>query len=203
MFNVSRRMARLAAKNNALMTTPVRGIKLHEYQAGALLSSFNVSIPLGEVAKTPAEAKEIASKFDNGCVVKSQILGGGRGQGHIKETGFQGGVKLADTADQAEKLASEYIGKHLVTKQSGEDGLPVNSVYLVQKINIDKELYLSLTLDRAGGCPVYIYSPEGGMSIEDVAHETPEKIFKLNVNPFTGPEVEDLMKAADNLGIPE
>ena len=203
MFNVSKRIARLAAKNSALMTTPVRGIKLHEYQAGSLLPSFNVSIPLGEVAKTPAEAKAIAAKFDNGCVVKSQILGGGRGQGHIKETGFQGGVKLVDTADQAEKLASEYLGNHLVTKQSGEAGLPVNSVYLVQKINIDKELYLSLTLDRAGGCPVFIYSPEGGMSIEDVAHETPEKIFKLNVNPFTGPEVEDLMKAADNLGISE
>ena len=203
MFNVSKRIARLAAKNSALMTTPVRGIKLHEYQAGSLLSSFNVSIPLGEVAKTPAEAKAIAAKFDNGCVVKSQILGGGRGQGHIKETGFQGGVKLVDTADQAEKLASEYLGNHLVTKQSGEAGLPVNSVYLVQKINIDKELYLSLTLDRAGGCPVFIYSPEGGMSIEDVAHETPDKIFKLNVNPFTGPEVEDLMKAADNLGISE
>lgn len=203
MFNVSKRIARLAAKNSALMTTPVRGIKLHEYQAGSLLSSFNVSIPLGEVAKTPAEAKAIAAKFDNGCVVKSQILGGGRGQGHIKETGFQGGVKLVDTPDQAEKLASEYLGKHLVTKQSGEAGLPVNSVYLVQKINIDKELYLSLTLDRAGGCPVFIYSPEGGMSIEDVAHETPDKIFKLNVNPFTGPEVEDLMKAADNLGISE
>ena len=71
MFNVSKRIARLAAKNNTLMTTPVRGIKLHEYQAGALLSSFNVSIPLGEVAKTPAEAKTIASKFANGCVVKS------------------------------------------------------------------------------------------------------------------------------------
>ena len=90
----------------------------------------------------------------------------------------------------------------MVTKQSGEQGLPVNSVYLVQKINIDKEMYLSLTLDRAGGCPVFIYSREGGMSIEDVAEATPEKIFKLNVNPFTGPEVEDLMKAADDLGIP-
>lgn len=76
-------------------------------------------------------------------------------------------------------------------------------MYLVQKINIDKELYLSITLDRAGGCPVFVYSPEGGMSIEDVAHDTPEKIFKLKVNPFTGPEVTDLMKAADHLGIPD
>ena len=123
--------------------------------------------------------------------------------GHIKETGFQGGVKLCDTADQAAALSKEYLGKHLVTKQSGEDGLIVNCVYLVQKLNIDKEMYLSITLDRAGGCPVFIYSPAGGMSIEDVAHEDPSKIFKLNVNPFTGPNVEDLMKAADNLGIPE
>lgn len=81
---------------------------------------------------------------------------------------------MVDTAEQAGKLAGEYLGKHLVTKQSGENGLPVNSVYLVQKINIDKELYLSLTLDRAGGCPVFIYSPAGGMSIEDVAEENPE-----------------------------
>jgi len=95
------------------------------------------------------------------------------------------------------------LGNHLVTKQSGADGLPVNSVYLVQKLNIDKEFYLSITLDRAGGCPVYIYSPEGGMSIEDVAHETPEKIFRININPFTGPDVEDLITAATNLGIPE
>ena len=91
----------------------------------------------------------------------------------------------------------------MVTKQSGEDGLPVNSVYLVEKLKIDKEMYLSLTLDRAGGCPVFIYSPAGGMNIEDVAEETPELIFKLNVNPFTGPDVEDLCKAADHLGIPE
>lgn len=110
---------------------------------------------------------------------------------------------MVDTPDQAAALAKEYLGKRLVTKQSGEDGLPVNSVYLVQKINIVKEMYLSITLDRAGGCPVFIYSPAGGMSIEDVAHEDPSKIFKLNVNPFTGPEVADLMKAADDLGIPE
>lgn len=75
----------------------------------------------------------------------------------------------------------------MVTKQSGEDGLPVNSVYLVEKLKIDKEMYLSLTLDRAAGCPVFIYSPAGGTSIEDVAEETPELIFKLQVNPFTGP----------------
>ena len=79
------------------------------------------------------------------------------------------------------------LGNHLVTKQSGAEGLKVQTVYLVQKLSIDKEMYLSLTLDRAGGCPVFIYSPAGGMSIEDVAEEDPSKIFKLNVNPFEGP----------------
>ena len=98
------------------MYTPQRGIKLHEYQAGKLLDSYRVPIPLGEVAFTPDEAETIAQKFDNGCVLKSQILGGGRGMGHIKETGFQGGVKLVDTPEQAKALAKEYLGNHLVTK---------------------------------------------------------------------------------------
>lgn len=121
--------------------------------------------------------------------------------GHIKETGFQGGVKLVDTPDQAKSIAGEFLGNHLVTKQA-PDGQPVNCVYLVQKVAIDKEFYLSLTLDRAAGMPVFIYSTEGGMSIEDVAEEFPDKIHKLHVNPFTGPEVDDLIKAAENLGVP-
>jgi succinyl-CoA synthetase beta subunit len=107
-----------------------------------------VPIPLGNVAFSAAEAKQVASGIKGGMVVKSQILGGGRGMGHFKETGFQGGVHLVDDADGAEKIAKEMLGKHLVTKQSGEDGLPVNAVYLVEKIGIEKELYLSITLDR-------------------------------------------------------
>lgn len=119
--------------------------------------------------------------------------------GHIKETGYKGGVKVVANADEAKAFAGEVLGKHLVTKQSGEEGQPVNCVYIVQKLNIATEMYLSITLDRAGGCPVFVYSPAGGMSIEDVARKDPSQIFKLNVNPFTGPEVEDLMKAADHL----
>jgi succinyl-CoA synthetase beta subunit len=200
---LGRRVGKQMLNRMALVNTPSRGIKLHEYQAGALLDSYRVAIPLGEVAFTADEAHKIASKFDNGCVVKSQILGGGRGMGYIKETGYQGGVKLVDTPEQAKAVASEFLGNRLVTKQSGEDGLPVNCVYLVQKIAIAKEMYLSLTLDRAAGMPVFVYSQAGGMSIEDVAEEDPSKIFKLHVNPFEGPQVEDLMAAADQLGIPE
>ena len=93
------------------------------------------------------------------------------------------------------------LGNSLVTKQSGADGLPCNAVYLVEKIGIEKELYLSLTLDRKAGCPTFIYSPAGGMSIEDVAESNPEKIFKLQVHPKEGINQEELAKAAANLGL--
>lgn len=95
------------------------------------------------------------------------------------------------------------LGKTLVTKQSGADGLPCKAVYLVEKIGIKKELYLSLTLDRKAGCPTFIYSPAGGMSIEDVAHDSPEKIFKLPVSPTQGLKKEDLSNVAKNLGLEE
>lgn len=122
--------------------------------------------------------------------------------GHIKETGFKGGVKLVDNADQAKAMAKEFLGNHLVTKQA-PDGLVVNSVYLVEKINIAKELYLSVTLDRKAGCPTFIFSPEGGMSIEDVAESNPEKIFKLQAHPGQQLNDADLRKAAGDLGIAE
>jgi len=95
------------------------------------------------------------------------------------------------------------LGNSLVTKQSGENGLPCNAIYIVEKIGIDKELYLSLTLDRAHASPTFIYSKEGGMAIEDVAHETPEKIFKLAINPLKGLDIADLKQAAANLGLTE
>merc|ERR1711920_52918 len=128
------RRALLQRNTLPMMSLPMRGLKLHEYQAGALLHKHGVAIPVGNVAFTPDEAHAIASKI-GGCVVKSQILGGGRGLGHIKETGFKGGVHLVDTADQAKSMAKEMLGNKLVTKQA-PDGLPVNAVYLVEKINI-------------------------------------------------------------------
>ena len=93
------------------------------------------------------------------------------------------------------------LGNSLVTKQSGADGLPCNAVYIVEKLSIDKEFYLSLTLDRAAASPTFIYSKEGGMAIEDVAHSNPEAIFKLRVNPLKGLDVTDLKQAAKNLGL--
>ena len=184
---------------------PMRRLKLHEYQAGALLHSFNVPIPIGNVAFKPEEAEQVAKDFgkDAEFVVKAQVLGGGRGLGHFKETGFQGGVHIVDTPEKVKGIATEMLGKSLVTKQSGAKGLPCNAVYIVEKLGIDKEFYLSLTLDRAAGCPTFIYSPAGGMAIEDVAHETPEMIFKLQVDPITGINEEKLAKAAEHLGVPD
>lgn len=112
--------------------------------------------------------------------------------GHFKETGFQGGVHIVDSAEKVQAVAKQMLGNTLVTKQSGTSGLPCNAIYIVEKIGIEKELYLSLTLDRAGASPTFIYSKEGGMSIEDVAHSNPEAIFKLRVNPLKGLDVADL-----------
>lgn len=114
------------------------------------------------------------------------MLGGGRGLGHFKETGFKSGVHIVDTPDKVGALGKEMLGNHLVTKQSGDEGFPCSAVYIVEKLGISKELYLSVTLDRSAGCPTFIYSPAGGMAIEDVAHNTPEAIFKMAVNIDVG-----------------
>merc|ERR1712127_904696 len=138
---LSQALRQVVAKKT-LTALPMRGMKLHEYQAGALLNSYKISIPLGNVAKTAEEAHSVSSQFkSSGYVVKAQILGGGRGLGHFKETGFQGGVQIVDTPDKVQAVAKQMLGNHLVTKQSGVDGLPVNSIYIVEKIGIERELY--------------------------------------------------------------
>jgi succinyl-CoA synthetase beta subunit len=145
-------------------------------------------------------AKGFGDKGKHEYVVKAQVLGGGRGLGYFKETGFKGGVHLVKSPEEVKHIAEQMCGKTLITKQSGDAGFPCNCVYIVEKINIDKEFYLSITLDRKAGSPVFIYSPAGGMAIEDVAHTNPEKIFKIKIDPLKGLEIDDLLKAAKNLG---
>ena len=120
-------------------------------------------------------------------------MGGGRGRGYFKENDFKGGVHIVKTAEEVQKIADNMCGKTLITAQSGEAGFPCNCVYIVEKIDIAKEFYLSITLDRKAQSAVFIYSPAGGMAIEDVAHSNPEKIFKLYVDLNQGPEVESLV----------
>jgi succinyl-CoA synthetase beta subunit len=166
-----------------------------------------VPIPLGNVAFNGKEAFLVAKQFGKKkqmeYVVKAQVLGGGRGLGYFKENNFKSGVHLVKTADEVQDVADKMCGKTLITKQSGDAGFPCNCVYIVEKLSIEKEFYLSMALDRKAGGLTFVYSPAGGMSIEDVAHKTPHLIYKLPIDIHVGPDVEQLVKVAENLGIAE
>lgn len=110
-------------------------------------------------------------------------------------------MHLVKTPKEVQEVADKMCGKTLITKQSGEHGFPCNCVYIVEKVDIEKEYYLSLTLDRKEGKPVFVYSPAGGMSIEEVAAKNPEKIFKMHVDVHKGLDVEELLKVTQNLGL--
>lgn len=160
-------------------------MKVHEYQAKEILNKFGVPIPKGRVAFSAEEAYEIAKNIGGVVVVKSQIHAGGRGKGTFK-SGFQGGVKLAKNAEEAKNLASKMLGEILVTHQTGSEGKKVEKVYITEASDIEKEFYLGIVLDRAKERNVIMASSEGGVEIEKVAAENPEKIFKVWVHPLIG-----------------
>jgi succinyl-CoA synthetase beta subunit len=154
-------------------------MKIHEYQAKAILARYGVPVPRGEVAFNAAEAGEIARRLGGDIVVvKAQIHAGGRGKG--------GGVKLARSADEAERIAGAMLGMTLVTHQTGPEGRVVSRVLVEEGLQMTRELYLSLVLDRASGKPVMMASAAGGMDIEEVAAATPEKIVKVFIEPGVG-----------------
>jgi succinyl-CoA synthetase beta subunit len=153
-------------------------MKLHEYQAKALLAKYGVPVPQGRVAHTADEAAAIATELGGKVVVKAQAHTGGRGKG--------GGVKLASTPEEARQAASEIIGMQLVTHQTGPAGLPVSAVLVEEQVAIDRELYLSVIIDNSSGMPVVIASAAGGMDIEEVAANTPEQIHQQRVDPTVG-----------------
>ena len=154
-------------------------MKIHEYQAKSVLARFGVPVPRGEVVFTPAEARSAAERLGTSVVVvKAQIHAGGRGKG--------GGVKLARSLDEAEQLAKQMLGMTLVTHQTGPEGKKVEKLLVEQGLDIARELYLSVVIDRAAEAPVIIASAAGGMDIEEVAAHTPEQILKLTVNRGTG-----------------
>ncbi len=168
-------------------------MKIHEFQAKQILSKFGVRIPRGEVAETPHRAREIALKIGPRVVVKAQIHAGGRGKG--------GGVKLAASPEDAERRAEEILGMTLVTHQTGPEGKLVKRVLVEEALDIDRELYLGIVIDRAQEAPVVMASSEGGMEIEKVAAETPELIFKEYIHPSTGFGVYQARKLAFKLGL--
>lgn len=185
-------------------------MNLHEYQAKELLKKYNVPVQEGFACSTAHEAEEayrqIKTQFGSSfAVVKAQIHAGGRGKGTIIETGING-VKLGKNAEQVTDIAKKILGGRLVTLQTGPAGKVVNKVLVAQDMYYDgpserKEFYLSVLLDRARGQNVIMYSTEGGMNIEEVAHKTPEKIFKEWVHPGGSLQAFQARKIAFNLGL--
>ena len=154
-------------------------MKIHEYQAREILHSFNVPIPAGKVAESPSEAREIAKELGGEVwAVKAQVHAGGRGKG--------GGVKLAKTLEQVEELAQAMIGMKLVTKQTGPAGALVSKVLVQQGVNIAAEYYIGFLIDRVKQSPILLASAEGGMEIEKVAADFPEKIVTEYIDSSTG-----------------
>jgi succinyl-CoA synthetase beta subunit len=161
-------------------------MNIHEYQAKALFAQYGVPVPPGAPAKSAAEfSAALASLPEGPVMVKSQIHAGGRGKGTFTD-GFKGGVKFCKTKAEAEDLAGKMLGNTLVTVQTGPAGRKVQTIYFTAASDIKKEYYLAILLDRATSCPVIVASTEGGVEIEKVAHETPEKITKVFVDPAYG-----------------
>src|SRR5881409_3581381 len=157
-------------------------MKIHEYQAKQILARYNVRIPRGEVAYTKEEARQIAQRIGGTVVVKAQIHAGGRGKG--------GGVKLAKSPDEAAEIAGRMLGMTLVTPQTGPEGRKVQKVLVEEGLDIRRELYLGIVIDRQTGKPVFMASASGGMEIEEVAARNPEAILKeyvysgIGLQPF-------------------
>jgi succinyl-CoA synthetase beta subunit len=164
-------------------------MNIHEYQAKELLAKYGIAVPAGHAALTVEEAVAGAKQLPGPLyVVKAQIHAGGRGKGKFKELGHdaKGGVRLSKSVDEVEVNAKEMLGNTLVTIQTGDEGKQVNRLYVTDGVDIEKEYYLSMLVDRASGQVAMIASTEGGMDIEDVAHETPEKITTITIDPAQG-----------------
>ena len=169
-------------------------MKIHEYQAKAILSRYGVTTPRGEVAFTKEEAREAAQRLKSKIVVvKAQIHAGGRGKA--------GGVKLARSADEAADIASQILGMNLVTVQTGPSGRIVKRVLIEEGLDIKRELYLSILVDRASGKVVFMASAAGGMEIEEVAKNNPESIIRETIHPVVGLQPYQARKLAFGLGL--
>src|SRR5436305_3087619 len=178
-------------------------MNIHEYQAKALLAKFAVPLLKGGVAYTRDEAMDVARKLGGPItVVKAQIHAGGRGKGRFKDDpNGKGGVRVSKSIDEVGANAAAMLGHDLVTKQTGPAGRTVRRLYIEQGCDIKRELYLSLLVDRAVSRISVVASTEGGMDIETVAHDTPDKIVKQSIDPASGYQSFDGRKIAFALGL--
>lgn len=168
-------------------------MKIHEYQAKELSAQFGIPIPRGGVASTPLEARKLAEEMGGSAIIKAQVHAGGRG--------LAGGIKVAGSPAEAEEAASALLGSRLITRQTGPEGVPVSKVLVEEAVDIERELYLSIVIDRSARGPVVIVSEAGGMEIEEVAVETPEKVHKEGVHPLVGLRSFQGRKLAEALGL--
>jgi succinyl-CoA synthetase beta subunit len=176
-------------------------MNIHEYQARELFQKYGVATQPGRVAASPEEALAVAKSLNPGkLIVKAQIHAGGRGKGTFKN-GFQGGVHLCDTPEQAAELAEKMLGQVLVTHQTGEEGKLVSKVFVGEAVDIAKELYFAVLLDRATSAPVIIACEEGGVDIEAVAEHSPEKIHREPIHPLLGLQEFQKRNLAKALGL--
>lgn len=177
-----------------------RFLNLHEYQAQKIFQEYGVAVPANMPVFSVSEAAEKAKTFPGDeVVVKSQVLAGGRGLGYFKENNFQGGVHIVPKEKVAE-LADKMLNKTLITKQTGEEGKPNNTLMLAEKVSIETEKYFAILMDRGSGGPLLIGSKVGGTSIEDIAAATPEAIIKMPVDIMTGLSVEEASSMATQMG---
>ena len=175
-------------------------MNIHEYQAKELFEKFGVATPRGKVADNEAEAKAAAIEIGSNIVVKAQVHAGGRGKGTFKN-GFQGGVHLVQTPDEAAEIAGKMIGQVLVTHQTGVEGKLVSKIMIADAVDIEKEYYLAILMDRESRSPVIVASTEGGVNIEEVAEHTPEKIFHEVIHPLLGLQPYEVRNLCSKLGL--
>ena len=179
-------------------------MNIHEYQAKAILKSYGAPVAAGVPVMNADEAGAAVDQLPGPLwVIKSQIHAGGRGKGKFiePEAGEKGGVRLAFSKEEAIAHTKAMLGHHLVTAQTSAEGKQVNRIYIEDGADIERELYLSLLVDRGTGKPAFVASTEGGMDIEQVAHDTPEKILTLPIDPMAGVTADDAAKLCDALAL--
>ncbi|KAL5534575.1 TCA9 [Sanghuangporus baumii] len=177
-----------------------RFLSIHEYQSVNLLNSYGIATPKGVPAKSPEEAYEVAKKFGtNDLVIKAQVLAGGRGKGKF-DNGFQGGVHIINSPEQAKEYASKMIGSKLITKQTGEKGRICNAVMLAERRDASHEYYVAVLNDRVSQGPVLVASAQGGMNIEEVAAKDPSAIITTPIDFAKGLSDEEALGVAKKLG---
>src|SRR6266852_3836761 len=178
-------------------------MKIHEYQAKALLAAAGAAVPPGVVASSPAETLAAFDRMGGPVVLKAQVHAGGRGKGRFKDSGQDwGGVKFARSRDECARIAEVMFKFPLVTKQTGEAGQRVSRVLVQEAADIAREVYLGMVVDRALGLPVLMASAEGGVEIEEVAARSPEKILKVAVDPDAGLRSFQSRRLTFDLGFP-